>query len=306
MDVVGCDATNDPEFEKLYGFEEQVAAGAALVMLWSGHDGFDKNGSVRDLPSPTYKVDLDELTKHLRCWRYCIIIGPGSARCWGLSPRFGEIMSMYMRYLDLRTAPRVDPSTVNEKLGKLAKIAATSPQSSTALYGGHARRQSYGTQWARSSRSCRHNLEELRRRERGRRSPPRAMGIPAKKRAALEFAFRLAKMLSNLSSLRRPTRTERTIPPSAQREKRDRIRRTTISTPKTTSGRPFGAQFLGASDNFRSHRPVTSRMLRFRLMLDLGLWGPFPLGEIVEYHQGEDAAERIQVCFDVVLASAAL
>lgn len=43
--------------------------------------------------------------------------GPGSAKCWGLNPRFGEVTQLYTDYLDERSVPRINPTRLYEELG---------------------------------------------------------------------------------------------------------------------------------------------------------------------------------------------
>lgn len=90
-DDVGCLAMNGPGFEQPCAFEEKLIDGAAMIMCWSENEVFDKKGTVREA--------LNSLIVHLRHWRHCIIIvGPESAECWGLNPRFDEITEKYTHY----------------------------------------------------------------------------------------------------------------------------------------------------------------------------------------------------------------
>lgn len=179
------------------------------------------------------------------------------------------------------------------------------PKCSTTFCVGLARRRLAGTRLARSSQSCTQKVGELRRSERWSRRLPRARMSPNAKLAAFGFAC-LAKLLSKLSSPRRPTRMKRTISPSAKQRKNYRNRQTTISTRRTTTGRSFDAELLRASDKPRSRNLMTPPRPRFRLMLYWGCGGSSPLVEMGGHHQAERAAARIQVRFEVVLVPPAL
>lgn len=68
--------------------------------MWSGNEGFPKHGEVCDKLSPTYKGEASHLVKIVQQWRHCILIGPGDAQCWGLNPRFDDIMQKYVDSFD--------------------------------------------------------------------------------------------------------------------------------------------------------------------------------------------------------------
>lgn len=132
-DNVGYIAMSGPGFEQPYGFEEQAFKGAAIMVLWSGTDASDKKGLGRETPSPTYKDELNSLFQHLRQWRHCIAVGPGSAKSWGLSPRFDQIIEHSMDYLDGVSVPRVSPAKVCATIGERDHMHFDIPEATVAM-----------------------------------------------------------------------------------------------------------------------------------------------------------------------------
>lgn len=71
--------------------------------------------------------DLSGLVKDDWHWRHCIVVGPGSAHCWGLSPRFNDTTETYIDNLDDRSVPLANPAKVHATLDDSdATVAATS------------------------------------------------------------------------------------------------------------------------------------------------------------------------------------
>lgn len=60
-------------FEQPYGVGEQIAEHGVVIIFWS-------------------------VARNLRRWRRCILVVRGDADCWGLNPRFDEVIKKHAEY----------------------------------------------------------------------------------------------------------------------------------------------------------------------------------------------------------------